>query len=114
MGQATHPFGSWSAEKSVSWLELLSPPPLSGSPPATTPGTGALNGGAGAPLVGARGSSSSQTLSPVGARKRSPAAPVVDVPAPHAGGGAASLSGWTDQSRDGEADAPRDERVRRG
>jgi hypothetical protein len=112
MGQATHPPGSWSAEKSVSWLELLSPPPSSGSPPAATPGAGAPSGGAG----GASRGSSSQTLSPAGARKRGPAAPapVVDAPAPHAGDGAASPSGWTDQSRDGEAYAPRDERVRRG
>jgi hypothetical protein len=43
-----------------------------------------------------------------------PAAPTVDVPAPHAGGGAASPSDWTDRPRDDEADAPRDERVRRG
>jgi hypothetical protein len=62
----------------------------------------------------ARGSSSSQTVSPTGARKKSPAAPIVDAPAPHAGGDAASPSGWTDRSRDGEADAPRDGRVRRG
>jgi hypothetical protein len=66
------------------------------------------------PLEEARWSSSSQTLSPAGARKKSPAAPVVDVPAPHAGGGAASPSDWTDRPRDGEANTPRDERVRRG
>jgi hypothetical protein len=114
MGQATHPSGSWSAEKSVSWLELLSPPPSSRSPPAATPGAGASSGGAGGASRGARGSSSSQTLSPVGARKRSPAAPVVDAPAPHAGGDAASPNGWTDWPQDGEANAPRDERVRRG
>jgi hypothetical protein len=49
----------------------------------------------GVPPVGAQGSSSSQTLSPVGARKKSPAAPtpVVDVPAPHAGDDAASPNG---------------------
>jgi hypothetical protein len=93
MGRATHPSDSWSAEKSVSWLELLSPPPSSGSPPVATPGTRALSGGAGAPPGEAQGSSSSQTLSPAGARKKSPVAPVVDVPAPHAGGGAASPSG---------------------
>jgi hypothetical protein len=116
MGRATHPSGAWSAKRSVSWLELLSPPPSSGSPPATTPGAGALSGGAGGASRGAQGSSSSQTLSPAGARKRSPAAPapVVDVPAPHAGGDATSPSGWTDRSLDGEADAPRDGRVRRG
>jgi hypothetical protein len=68
----------------------------------------------GAPPGEARGSSSSQTLSPAGARKKSPAAPVVDAPAPHAGGGATSPSDWTDRPWDGEADAPRDERVRRG
>jgi hypothetical protein len=68
----------------------------------------------GAPPEEARGSSSSQTLSPAGARKKSPAAPVVDVPAPHAGNGAAAPSDWTDRPRDDEADAPRDERVRRG
>jgi hypothetical protein len=114
IGRATHPFGSWSAEKSVSWLELLSPPPSSRSPLAATPGAGALSGGAGGAPGGARGSSSSQTLSPAGVRKKSPAAPVVDAPAPHAGGGAASPSGWTDRSRDGEADAPRDAKVRTG
>jgi hypothetical protein len=70
----------------------------------------------GAPPGGAQGSSSSQTLSPAGARKRSPAAsaPVIEVPTPHAGGDATSPSGWTDQSLDGEVDAPRDGRVRRG
>ena len=68
----------------------------------------------GAPPAGAQGSSSSQTLSPAGARKKSLAAPVVNVPTPHAGGGPASLSDWTDRPRDDEADAPRDERVRRG
>jgi hypothetical protein len=68
------------------------------------------------PPARAQGSSSSQTLSPAGARKRSPAAPapVVNVPAPHAGGGVASPSGWTDWSLDDKADAPRDGRVRRG
>jgi hypothetical protein len=70
----------------------------------------------GAPPGGAWGSSSSQTLSPAGARKKSSTAPapVVDAPAPHAGGGAASPNGWTGRSLDGEADAQRDERVRRG
>jgi hypothetical protein len=45
--------------------------------------------------VGAQGSSSSQTLYPAEARKKSPAAlaPVIDAPAPRAGGGVASLSG---------------------
>src|SRR5688572_31260894 len=62
----------------------------------------------------AQGSSSSQTLSPGGARKKSPAAPVVDAPAPHAGGGVVSPSGWTVQPRDGEADAQQGGRVRRG
>jgi hypothetical protein len=55
----------------------------------------------GVPPEEAQGSSSSRTLSPVGARKKSPAAPVVDAPAPHAGGGAASPSGWTNQPQDG-------------
>jgi hypothetical protein len=66
--------------------------------------------------VGAQGSSSSQTLSPAAARKKSPAAlaPVVDVPAPRVGGGVASPSGYTDRSLDDEVDAQRDERVRRG
>jgi hypothetical protein len=56
----------------------------------------------GAPPAGAQGSSSSQTLSPTEARKKSPAAPalVVDAPVPRAGGGAASPNGrltshWT-------------------
>jgi hypothetical protein len=76
----------------------------------------ALSGGAGGASRGAQESSSSQTLSAAGARKKSPAtpAPIVDVPAPHAGGGAASPSGWTDRSLDGGADAPRVRRVRRG
>jgi hypothetical protein len=49
----------------------------------------------GAPPAGAQGSSSSQTLFPTEARKKSPAAPapVVDAPAPRVGGGAASPSG---------------------
>jgi hypothetical protein len=68
----------------------------------------------GAPPGEAQGSSSSRTLSPAGARKKSPAAPVVDVPAPHASGGAASPSGWTDWPRDGEADAQQGGMVRRG
>jgi hypothetical protein len=107
MGRATHPSNSWSVEKSVLWLELLSPPPSSGSPPAATPGAGALSGGVGVPPVEARGSSSSQTLSPAGARRKSPVAPapVVDAPAPRAGSGAASPSGWTDRPPDGAADA---------
>jgi hypothetical protein len=68
------------------------------------------------PPAEAQRSSSSQTLSPAGARKKSPIAPapVVDAPAPREGGGVASPSGWTDRSPDGEADTPRDERVRRG
>jgi hypothetical protein len=98
----------------VSWLELLSPSPSSGSPPAATPEARAPSGGAGSASRESTGSSSSRTLSPAEARKKSPAASVVDVPTPHAGGGAASPCDWTDQPRDGEADAPRDERVRRG
>jgi hypothetical protein len=49
----------------------------------------------GAPPAGAWGSSSSQTLSPARARKKSPAAPapVVDAPAPRSGGGVVSPSG---------------------
>jgi hypothetical protein len=76
-------------------LELPSSPLLSGSLPAATPVAGALSGGAGGAPVGAQGSSSSKTLSPAKARKRSPAAlaPVVDAPAPRAGGGATSPSG---------------------
>jgi hypothetical protein len=70
----------------------------------------------GAPPAGAQGSISSQTLSPAEARKKSPAAPapVIDVPAPRAGGSAASPSGYTSQSLDGEAGAQRDEMARRG
>jgi hypothetical protein len=62
----------------------------------------------GAPPAGAQESSASQTLPPAEARKKSPTAPtpVADAPAPRAGGGAASPNGWTDQSTDGEADAP--------
>jgi hypothetical protein len=114
MGRATHPSGSWSVEKSVSWLELSSPPPSSGSPPAATPEARAPSGGAGGASRGTRGSSSSPTLSPAGARKKSPAAPAVDVPAPHVGGGAASPNGWTVRPQDGEADAQQGGRVRRG
>jgi hypothetical protein len=90
------------------------PPPSSGSPPASTPEAGAPSGGAGGASREAQGSSSSRTLSPVGARKKSPAAPVVDVPAPHAGCDAAAPSGWTVRPRDGEADAQQGRRVRRG
>jgi hypothetical protein len=48
-----------------------------------------------APLVGAQENSSSQTLPPAEARKKSPAAPtpVVNAPAPRAGGGATSPNG---------------------
>jgi hypothetical protein len=68
-----------------------------------------------APLAGAQESSASQTLPPAEARKKSPAAPtpVTNAPAPRAGSGAASPNGWTNQSSDGEADAPRDERARK-
>jgi hypothetical protein len=47
------------------------------------------------PLAGAQESSSSQTLLPAEARKKSPAAPtpVADAPAHRAGGGAASPNG---------------------
>jgi hypothetical protein len=77
------------------WLELLSSPPSSRSPPAATPADGALSGGAWAPPAGAQGSSSSQTPLPAEARKKSltAPAPVADAPAPRAGGGAASLNG---------------------
>jgi hypothetical protein len=68
----------------------------------------------GAPPEEAQGSSSSRTLSPAGARRKSPAAPVVDVPAPHVGSGAVSPSGGTVLPRDGEADAQQGGRVRRG
>jgi hypothetical protein len=68
----------------------------------------------GAPPEEAQGSSSSRTLSPGGARKKNHAAPVVDAPAPHAGGGAVSPSGWTVRPRDSEADAQQGGRVRRG
>ena len=98
----------------MSWLELSSPPPSSGSPPAATPEAGRPVVVQGAPPEEAQGSSSSQTLSPAKARKKSPATPVVDAPAPHAGGGAASPSDWTDRPRDGEADAQQGGRVRRG
>jgi hypothetical protein len=49
----------------------------------------------GAPPVGAQESSSSQTLHPAEARKKSPTAPtpVTDAPAPRADGGAASPNG---------------------
>jgi hypothetical protein len=69
----------------------------------------------GAPLAGAQESSSSQTLPPTEARKKSPSAPtpVADAPAPRAGGGATSPNGYTDQSPDGEAYASRDEKARK-
>jgi hypothetical protein len=92
MGRATHPYGSCFSERSVLWLELLSSSVSSGSPPAATPAAGALSGGVGAPPAGAQESSSSQTLSPAEARKKSPIAPtpVADAPAPRVGGGVAS------------------------
>src|SRR6187455_230163 len=104
MGRATHPSGSWSAEKSVLWLELSSPPPSSGSPPVATPGAGALSGGAGG---ASRGSTGEQLLTDsisYWSEKEEPccSCPVVDVPAPHAGGGAVSQNGWTDRPRDDE------------
>jgi hypothetical protein len=67
----------------------------------------------GAPPSGAQGSNASQTLPPAEARRKSPAAlaPSVDAPAPRAGGGATSPSGWTNQSLGDETDAPQDERA---
>jgi hypothetical protein len=69
----------------------------------------------GAPPSGAQGSNASQTLPSAEARRKSPAAPApsADAPAPRAGGGAISPSGWTDQSLGDEADAPQDERARK-
>jgi hypothetical protein len=95
MGRATHPSGSCSFERSVLWLELLSSPPSSRSPLAATPAVGTPSGGAGVPPAGAHESSSSQTLPPAEARKKSLAAPtpVTDAPAPHAGGSVASPNG---------------------
>jgi hypothetical protein len=82
MGRATHPSGSYSSERSVLWLELLSSPPSSGSPPTATPVVGTPSGGAGEPAAGAQGSRSSQTLSPAEVRKKSPAAPAPVANAP--------------------------------
>jgi hypothetical protein len=95
MGRATHPSGSCSSERSVLWLELLSSPSSSGSPPTASPVAGTRVLVQGAPPAGAQGSSSSQTLSPAEARKKSPTAPapIADAPAPRAGGGAASPNG---------------------
>jgi hypothetical protein len=66
------------------------------------------------PPAGAQGSNVSQTLPPAEAGRKSPAAPApsTDAPAPRAGGGATSPSGWTGQSLGDEADAPQDERAR--
>jgi hypothetical protein len=77
------------------WLELLSSPLSFGSPPAATPMVGMPSGGAGAPPARAQESSSSQTLPPAEARKKSPTAPtpVANVPAPRVGDGAASPNG---------------------
>jgi hypothetical protein len=49
----------------------------------------------GTPPTGAQGSDASQTLPPVEARRKSPAAlaPGIDIPAPRAGGGATPPSG---------------------
>jgi hypothetical protein len=60
------------------------------------------------PPAGAQGSNTSQTLPLAEARRKSPAAlaPSADALAPHAGGGATSPSGWTNQSLGDEADAP--------
>jgi hypothetical protein len=55
MGRATHPFDSWSTERSVLKLELLSLPPSSGSPPAAAPAAGALSVGAGGASSGSTG-----------------------------------------------------------
>jgi hypothetical protein len=79
----------------VLWLELLSSPLSSGSPPTATLAAGTPSGGAGAPLAGAQESNSSLTLPPAEAWKKSPAAPtpVANAPAPRAGGGAASPNG---------------------
>jgi hypothetical protein len=84
--------------------------PSLGSPPAATPATGS-------PSVGAGGASSRGTWERRLADSTSycPAAPApgADAPAPHAGGGATSPSGWTGQSLGDEADAPQEERARK-
>jgi hypothetical protein len=116
MGRATHPSNSWLAKRSVLKLDLSSPPPSSGSPPADNPGAGVLSGGAGGASSGSTGEQLLTDSISCWSEKEEPAAPapVVDAPAPHAGGGAASPGGWTDRSLDDKADAPRDGRVRRG
>jgi hypothetical protein len=56
MDRATHPSGSYSSERSVMWLELLSSLlPSSGSPPAVTPTVGMPSGGAGGASNGGTG-----------------------------------------------------------
>jgi hypothetical protein len=84
-----------SSDRSVLWLELLSSPPSSGSPPTATPAIKTPSGGARGASAGAQESSSSQTLPLAEARKKSPATPtpVADAPTPRAGGGAASPNG---------------------
>jgi hypothetical protein len=83
MGRATHPSGSYSSERSVLWLELLSSPsPSPGSPPVATPVAGMPIGGAGDASSGAQESNASQILPPDEARKKSPTALA---PTPRAG-----------------------------
>jgi hypothetical protein len=69
----------------------------------------------GTPPAGAQGSNTSQTLPPTKAGRKGPTtpAPSADIPAPRAGSGATSLSGWIGQSPGDEADAPQDERARK-
>jgi hypothetical protein len=99
------------------WLELLSLLSLlSGSPLVATLAAGAPRGDAGDASSGAHNSDASQTLPPAEAGRKSSAAlaPGADVPAPRAGGGATSPSGWAGQSLGDEVGAPRDERARKG
>jgi hypothetical protein len=93
MGRAIHPSGSCSSERSVLWLKLLSSSPSALQQLLQWLGRSVVVQGA--PPAGAQESSSSQTLPPAEARKKSPAAPtpVADAPALGAGSGAASSNG---------------------
>jgi hypothetical protein len=91
-------------------LSPLSSP--SGSPPAARVSCG----GAGAPLAGAQRRDASHTPYPAKEGRERPDAPSpdVDVPAPRAGGGEASLGDSTVRAPCGEVDAPQGKRAGKG
>jgi hypothetical protein len=98
MGLATHPSGSVSSERSVSWLKL--PPSSSSLSPSGSPPTAGMScGGAGGHLwLRCRGRWPLRLHLPLRRGGKSPAAPApgVGAPAPRAGDDVVSPGDWTD------------------